>query len=57
LPSSTLEVDGLQPKVISARMLANGESLKFSQSEGKLMIELPSKAPDPIATVVALRTL
>ncbi|HMD19989.1 MAG TPA: alpha-L-fucosidase [Alloacidobacterium sp.] len=56
-PASALEISGLQPKVISAHMLANGQSLKFKQSEGGLQIELPSKAPDPDATVVALRTL
>ena len=56
-PSSPLELDGLQAKVISARVLANGESLKFRQSEGKLEIDLPSQAPDPNVTVIALRTL
>lgn len=55
--SSTLEVNGLEPKVLSARMLTNGEALKFRQSEGKLMIELPSKSPDSNAAVIALKTL
>jgi alpha-L-fucosidase len=56
-PSTALEVNGLGTKVISAHLLANGQPLKFQQSEGKLTIDLPSKAPDPDVTVIALRTL
>jgi len=56
-PSSALEVNGLEAKVISAHMLANGQPLKFQQAEGKLLIHVPSKAPDPDVTVIALRTL
>ena len=56
-PASPLTVNGLTPKVISAHALATGESLKFRQSEGKLEIDLPAKAPDPNVTVIALRTL
>ncbi|QNI31888.1 alpha-L-fucosidase [Alloacidobacterium dinghuense] len=56
-PASTLELKGFEPKVISAHMLATGQSLKFNQSEQKIEIEVPSTAPDPNATVVALRTL
>jgi alpha-L-fucosidase len=56
-PSSKLELNGLVPKVISARMLANGEPLTFRQSEGKIEIDLPPKAPDANATVIAMRTL
>ena len=56
-PSATLEISGLQPKVISARLLANGQSLKFTQSEQNLEIELSPQALDPDVTVIALRTL
>jgi len=55
--AGTLELTGLQPKVISAHLLGNGQSLKFNQSEQKIQIELPSQAPDPNASVIALRTL
>ena len=56
-PSSVLEVNGLEAKVISARLLANGQPLRFRQTEGKLQIDLPSQPPDPNVSVIALRTL
>jgi alpha-L-fucosidase len=56
-PTSMLELTGLQPKVISAHLLGNGQQLKFKQSEQKIQVELPSQAPDPNASVIALRTL
>ena len=56
-PSTSLEITGLDPKVISARLLATGQSLKFRQEEGKLQIDLPAHAPDPNVSVIALRTL
>jgi len=56
-PSSALELAGLDAKVISARLLANGQPLKFSQTEGKLRIELPARAPDPNVSTIALSTL
>jgi alpha-L-fucosidase len=56
-PSSTFGVDGLEAKVISAHLLASGQPLKFRQTEGKLQIDLPPQAPDPSASVIALRTL
>jgi len=54
-PSSTLEINGLQPKVLSAYLLANGRTLNIHQSEGKLRVDLPSQAPDPNVSVIALR--
>ncbi len=56
-PSSVFEVNGLEAKVISARLLANGQPLRFRQTEGKLHIDLPSQPPDPNVSVIALRTL
>ena len=56
-PSSGFEVNGLEAKVISARLLANGQPLRFRQTEGKLQIDLPSQPPDPNVSVIALRTL
>jgi alpha-L-fucosidase len=55
-PTSTLEISGIEPRVLSARLLANGKPLVFRQSEGKLQIELPAQAPDANASVVALKT-
>jgi alpha-L-fucosidase len=56
-PSSTLEIPGLDAKVMSAHMLAAGQSLKFRQTKGRLQIDLPQHPPDSNVTVVALRTL
>jgi alpha-L-fucosidase len=54
-PSTPLEIGGLQAKVLSAYLLANGQPLKIRQSEGKLQVDLPSQAPDANVSVVALR--
>jgi alpha-L-fucosidase len=56
-PSSVLELNGIEAKVIAAHLLANGQLLKFRQTEGKLQIDLPPPAPDPNVSVIALRTL
>jgi alpha-L-fucosidase len=56
-PTAALELNGLEAKVISAHMLADGQPVKFQQSEGKLVIDVPSQAPDANVTVIALRTL
>src|SRR6266550_471678 len=45
-PSSPLEINGLQAKVLSAYLLASGRPLKIRQSEGKLQVDLPSQRPD-----------
>lgn len=55
-PSTPLDINGLKTKVLSARVLANGEPLKFRQTEATLQIDLPPRAPDPYVSVVALRT-
>jgi alpha-L-fucosidase len=56
-PSSPLKIQGLSAKAISARLLGSGQPLKFTQSEQGIEIELPSQAPDPNVSVVAIRTL
>ena len=56
-PSSPLEISGLQTKVLSAHVLASGQSLKFRQTERGLQIDLPRQAPDPKVAVIAVRTL
>jgi len=56
-PSAALEFAGLEAKVISARLLANGEPLTFKQSEQNLQIKLPAQAPNPTVNVIALKTL
>ena len=47
-------VSGVDARVLSARLLANGMPLKFRQTEAKLEIEIPSSAPDPDVSVIAL---
>src|SRR6202158_4527420 len=41
-PAAALEIGGIKPRVLSARLLANGQSLKFTQTEEKLRLDLPS---------------
>lgn len=47
-------VSGIDARVLSARLLASGTPLKFRQTEAKLEIEIPSSAPDPDVSVIAL---
>ena len=54
-PSAPLEINGLEAKVLSAYLLANGRVLKIRQSEGKLQVDLPAQGPDPNVSVIALR--
>jgi alpha-L-fucosidase len=56
-PSSALDIGGLEDKVISARLLATGQPLKFHQTQAKLQIDLPPSAPDPNVSTIALNTL
>jgi alpha-L-fucosidase len=55
--SPNLEVQGIEPKVISARLLGDNRSLQFHQTEQSLQIEVPAAAPDPHVSVIALNTL
>lgn len=56
-PTGALEVSSINKKVIGAHLLATGQSLQFRQSESGLQIQLPTAAPDPDVSVIALRTL
>jgi len=56
-PSGTLEINGLDAKVIAAHLLATGQSVTFRQDSGKLQIDVASRAPDPNVTTIALNTL
>jgi alpha-L-fucosidase len=55
-PLSNCEIAGIDARVMSARLLANGRPLTFRQNEGKLTIDLPAQAPDPNVSVIALKT-
>jgi alpha-L-fucosidase len=56
-PSGSLELPGIDKKVVSARLLAGGKPLTFQQKEGKLQIDLPAQAPDANVSVITLTTL
>jgi alpha-L-fucosidase len=56
-PSSGLEVSGLEAKIDSARLLANGKPLSFHQSDKGIRIDLPAQAPDPNVSVIVLRAI
>jgi alpha-L-fucosidase len=56
-PSAALDINGLESKVIAARWLATGQPLIFRQTEAKLAIELPARAPDPNVSTIAVDTL
>ena len=55
-PAGQLEVPGLLSKVTKASLLADSEhkALEVKQSDAGVMIVLPDKAPDAIASVVCL---
>ena len=56
-PATPLQITGLNVKILSARLLATNQPLTCKQMEKNLEIQLPSKAPDPHVSVIALRTL
>jgi alpha-L-fucosidase len=54
-PGDTLAVGGLQQKILSAKMYPAGNPVKFEQEQFRVrFLGLPSAAPDPIATVIAV---
>jgi len=55
-PASSLSLSGFEARILSARLLADGKPLAFRQNERKVEIDLPSRAPDPNVSVIALYT-
>ncbi len=55
-PKGTLEVAGLRARVRQVSLLAGGQRLRFTQRGDRLSVQTPEQAPDPHATVLALRT-
>jgi alpha-L-fucosidase len=51
-PACTLK--GVDVRVASARLLANGLPLKFRQTQNQIEIDIPQTAPDPDVSVIAL---
>lgn len=56
-PATGLQLSGVKPKVLSARLLANNQPLIFQQTENGVQITLPQQAPDKNVSIIALRTL
>ena len=54
-PGSAAEIAGIESRVLSARMLADGRPLTFRQTDTNLHLDLPAQASDENASVVALR--
>jgi alpha-L-fucosidase len=52
----TCEIAGIEARVLSAHLLANGRMLTFRQTEGKLRIDVPQEAPDPNVNVIVVKT-
>jgi alpha-L-fucosidase len=54
-PGKEMCVAGIKNKVLRTYMLATGKELPFEQKEDRLFVRgLPSKAPDPTDTVIAI---
>jgi len=52
-PEAVIAIGGLKGKVLSARILKTGQSVKFTQDELRLRLTgLPIEPPDPPATVI-----
>jgi alpha-L-fucosidase len=49
-----LLIPGLTNEITSAKLLANGMVLKTSTTNEAAVINVPERAPDPIATVIRL---
>src|SRR5262249_34445587 len=47
-------LDNVNGKVTKAYLLAGQKSVKFSQAGGKLVVQLPDKAPGELASVIRL---
>lgn len=55
-PDGKLQVSEFPASVSEVALLAGGQPLRFDQAESRLTIDVPAQAPDPIASVLAVRT-
>ncbi len=55
-PSGALEISGIRARVLSARLLAGGQGLKFTQNDGIFRLDVPAQMPDANVTTFALVT-
>ena len=55
LAGRDVALGGLQQKVLSAKLYATGQPVKFEQEQFRVRFTgLPANAPDPIATTIAV---
>ena len=54
-PQGKLQLEGLIARVASVTLLDGGKALGFTQQGGRLEIQVPERAPDPVASVLALK--
>ena len=50
--NGVLSINGLNPEVISAGMLHNGEKLKWDKNGDQVTLKIPSQAPHAVASVL-----
>jgi alpha-L-fucosidase len=55
-PAGSLEISRINPRVLSARLMATGQAVKFTQSDQSLKLDLPRQMPDANVTTIALVT-
>ena len=55
-PASPVSISGIEDRIMSARLLANGKPLTFRQNKETVEIDIPAQAPDPNVSVIALET-
>ena len=53
----SLTIPGLKNKIVSAKLLANGVSLKTEKKDDGVIIKIPEKALDENATVIKVEVL
>jgi len=54
-PGRRLKLEGLLNKVLSARLLATGEAIRFRQTNDNVRFTVPQESPDPSDTVIAVQ--
>jgi alpha-L-fucosidase len=54
-PKGSLEINDFSGQAAAASLLAGHRPLKFTQNGRNLKIEVPTQAPDPDVSVVALK--
>ncbi len=55
-PPGALEISGNSARVLSARLLAGDQGLKFTQNDGIFRLDVPAQMPDANVTTFALVT-